>query len=76
MVLYNYYNNSCIDYIFDYQLAIDELKFYDSEIVPKIKKEDIPNEISNVKFQCNLTNIQAINRNDALLNNNQLFSKL
>lgn len=68
--------DKCIDYIFDYQLAIDELKFYDSEIVPKIKKEDIPNEISNVKFQCNLTNIQDINRNDALLNNNQLFSKL
>lgn len=68
--------DKCIDYIFDYQLAIDELRFYDSEIVPKIKKEYIPNEISNVKFQCNLTNIQNINRNDTLLKNNQLFSKV
>lgn len=68
--------DKCIDYIFDYQLAIDELKFYDSEIVPKINKEAIPSEISNVKFQCNLTNIKNVNRNDNLLINNQLFSKL
>lgn len=68
--------DKCIDYIFDYQLAIDELEFYDSEIVPKINKEAIPSEISNIKFQCNLTNIINVNRNDNLLINNQLFSKL
>ncbi len=68
--------DKCKDFIFDYQLAIDELRFYNSLDVPKINKELIPTEISNIKFQCNLTHIKAINRNDTFINDSQLFSKL
>lgn len=68
--------DKCNDYIFDYQLAIDELKFYNSLNIPKIDKELIPSEISNIKFQCNLTHVNDINRNDSLMNDNKLFSKL
>lgn len=68
--------DKCNDFIFDYQLAVDELRFYNSLDVPKINKELIPSEISNVKFQSNLTHIKDINRKDTFMNNNPLFSKL
>ena len=68
--------DKCLDYIFDYQLAVDELKLYKSEDVPTIKKELIPSEISNVKFQCDLTNIPDIKKSDPYIKENTLFSKL
>jgi hypothetical protein len=45
---------------FDYNLALDSLKFYSSEIIPKIESSLIPNEISNVKFECDISNCQCI----------------
>ena len=41
---------------FDYQLAEESLQFYKSFDVPKIKNDDIPVEVSNVKFISNLAN--------------------
>ena len=65
-----------IDFIFDYQLAVDELRFYNSVDVPKINKDSIPNEVTNVKFQCNLTNVKDIKKTDEFMANNRLYSKL
>lgn len=50
------------DFYFDYQLAVDELKFFDSGSIPKI--ENIPAEISNVKFSCDLSNIKSLSKNE------------
>jgi len=48
---------------FDYQLAQESLKLYNSIEVPKIKNSDIPKEVSNVKFISNLVNSKSININ-------------
>jgi Putative PD-(D/E)XK family member, (DUF4420) len=48
---------------FDYQLAIDSLQFYDCENIPKIDLQTIPIEVSNVRFDSDLTNIQPIKKN-------------
>lgn len=45
---------------FDYQLAEDSLKFFDSTKVPKINAELIPLEVNNVKFTSDLTAIKDI----------------
>ena len=45
---------------FDYQSAIDSLKFYDSKSVPKISYNNIPTEVTNVKFDCDLTDITEL----------------
>lgn len=46
------------EHYFDYQLAIDSLAFFDSEIVPKIDASSIKQEISNIHFDCDLSKIQ------------------
>lgn len=43
---------------FDYQEAVDSLSYYDFKNIPKISSETLPNELSNVKFDCNLTCIE------------------
>lgn len=48
---------------FDYQLAIESLRFYHSSEVPKINNINIPNEVSNVKFISDLTNSKYIDTN-------------
>lgn len=58
--------NNCSDFNFDYQLAVDELKFYDSVNIPNIKKEYIPSEISNIKFNCDISNCISLKRNELL----------
>lgn len=68
--------DKCIDFIFDYQLAVDELKFYNSIDIPKINNDLIPPEITNVKFQCNLTNVKDIEKTDEFIVNNQFYCKL
>lgn len=50
------------DFYFDYQLAVDELKFFDSDSIPKIN--NIPAEISNVKFSCDLSNIKSLSKDE------------
>lgn len=45
---------------FDYQLAIDSLAYYECAVIPKISTTFIPLELSNIRFDCDLTNIKAI----------------
>jgi hypothetical protein len=42
---------------YDYQLAIDSIKYYYSEIVPTINSNSIPTQLTNVRFDCDLTDI-------------------
>ncbi len=45
---------------FDYQLAIDSLAFYESELIPKIDNRAIGQEISNVHFDSDLSDIEPL----------------
>lgn len=63
-----------LDFYFDYQLAVDELKFFDFDSIPKI--ESIPTEISNVKFSCDLSNIKSLSKNELKKIDSVLFRGL
>ena len=62
------------DFCFDYQLAVDELKFFDSDSIPKIS--DVPAEISNVKFACDLSDIKSLSKSDLKRIDSVLFRGL
>jgi hypothetical protein len=47
---------------FDYQLAVDTIAFYDYNSIPKIQLSHIPSELSNVKFDSDLSNIKSIKK--------------
>lgn len=49
-----------VDVFYDYQLAVDSLKFFKSGIVPTINPEFVPSQITNVRFDCDLTEIQDV----------------
>lgn len=58
---------------FDFNLALDSVRFYKSESIPNIDSSFIPNEISNVKFECDISSCQSI----SLLNtNSRLYQSL
>lgn len=52
--------DKAFDVYFDYQQALDTLSFYDIRDVPTILNENIPNEISNVRLDCDLSHISTI----------------
>ena len=52
--------NSAFDTYFDYQQACDTLAFFDFKDIPAIKNDVIPYEISNVYFNCDLSNICVV----------------
>jgi ATP-dependent RNA helicase RhlE len=53
---------------FDYELAKSSLHFYQSTSIPKIEDNNIPKEVSNLKFISNLVNSSPIDSNlDELL---------
>lgn len=52
--------DKAFDTYFDYQQACDTLAFFDFKDIPTIKIDAIPNEISNIHFDCNLSNISAV----------------
>lgn len=45
---------------FDYNFAVDTLRFYDSKVIPAIKKEYIPSDVSAVHFRSDLTDVSSI----------------
>jgi len=55
------------EFKFNHQLAIENLKAYNSKNIPVI--EDIPKHISKVSFQCDLENIEASALSDINLEN-------
>jgi hypothetical protein len=48
------------DVFYDYNLAVDSIRYYYSEDVPSINSTSIPSQISNVKFDCDLTDVPAV----------------
>lgn len=52
--------DKAFDSYFDYQQACDTLAFFDFKDIPSIKDDNIPFEISNVHFDCDLSNISKI----------------
>ena len=48
------------NFYFDYKLAVDSLKFFESRTIPTIDPSNIPANISNIKFECDLTGIDNL----------------
>lgn len=44
---------------FDYDIAKNSLRFYDSKLISKIEKIYIPNNVTEVKYKSDLTNIES-----------------
>ena len=63
-------------FCYDYQLAVDELKFYNAELIPKINAENIPPEISDVHFSCNLSNVPFIKKDELQQTKSNLLRSL
>lgn len=51
-----------LEFYYDYQFALDEIRYYRSEYIPKISEDSIPSEISMVKFSCDMTDVPDISR--------------
>lgn len=64
------------DLFFDYQYAIDETAFINSENIPTIPESVIPNELSNIKFSCDLSNVPSIKKEDLINSSEILFRSL
>lgn len=62
---------SCMYY--DYQQAIDTLQFYDFKNIPTIKMTDIPEDVHDVHFNCDLSNIPPISQREFAKTESQLF---
>ena len=48
------------DIYFDYQQALDTLAFYDFRDIPTIQHDNIPHEIVNLRFDCDLSCVATI----------------
>lgn len=48
------------DYYFDYQQAIDSYQVYDYREIPCIENKQIPDEVSNIHFECDLTSVNPV----------------
>lgn len=46
---------------FDYEIAKQSLKFYDTSDIEKIEQVNIPTNVSEVKFKSDLSNIEPVN---------------
>jgi len=50
------------DVFFDYRFAVDSILYYDSVDIPVINSISIPPNIMNLRFDCDLTNVNTINK--------------
>lgn len=64
------------DIFFDYNLASDALSFYNVNSIPSIPNNSIPSQISNVVFDCDLSNSPSIIDEGSDLGNSLLFQSL
>jgi len=64
------------DTYFDYQQASDTLAYFDFKDIPAIKNDSIPNEISNIHFDCDLSNISTIEDNVFKTSESSLFKSI
>jgi hypothetical protein len=60
---------------FDFNLAKESLQFYRQQDISKIEEIYIPNEVSEVKYKSDLSNLVPVKREE-LANKGQLFSKI
>lgn len=61
---------------FDYTTASDTLEFYDSNDVPHISKENVPEFVSDVKFESNLSHLKSIReKGDSFDRSNSILFK-
>ena len=68
--------DKAFDYYFDYQMAIDGLSFFDVKDIPNIPAEVIPSELSNIKFDCDLTKSKVASKDLNPFLNTTLFKSL
>lgn len=68
--------DKAFEYYFDYQMAIDGLSFFDVKDIPNIPSEIIPAELSNIKFDCDLTKIRVASKETNPFLNTILFNSL
>lgn len=61
---------------FDYVEAVDNLKFYDYEDIPKIDKYTVPKSVSSVKFISDLTSIDDVLNKNYNKGNSELYNAL
>lgn len=47
---------------FDYQFALDSIQFYQSSNIPTIQQNNIPSNIMNVRFDCDLSNLRTLDK--------------
>ncbi len=64
------------DVSFDYQQAFDTLVFYDFQEIPSIAIENIPNSLSNIHFDCDLSAVQTIKDKHFDINGSLLFKSI
>jgi hypothetical protein len=50
------------DVYFDYQFALDSIQFYRSTDIQTIKQNNIPSNIMNVRFDCDLSNLKTVDK--------------
>lgn len=68
--------DKAFEYYFDYQMAIDGLSFFDVKEIPNIPSYVIPVELSNIKFDCDLTKIRVASKETNPSLNTILFNSL
>lgn len=61
---------------FDYQMAIDSLTFYNAKNIPNILSSNIPSELSNISFDCDLNSVSEIKAGENQFEQNILFLEL
>lgn len=65
-----------IDLYFDYQTAVDSIRYFNSRCINTIDKSLVPSNITNVRFDVDLSDVEAIHAGDDLVVNSILISQL
>lgn len=61
---------------FDYELAEKSLKYFSVQDISKIEKVNIPNQVTEVKYKSDLTNIKEVNLKIDIKSDGELFYAL
>lgn len=61
---------------FDYIEACDRLALFDYTNIPKIKKEDVPEHVSEIRFSSNLTHLTDVRDGDYDRSDSELFNSI
>ena len=52
--------DECSNMHFDYNFAVESIRYFDSKIIPAIKREHVPIAVSSVHFRSDLTDVASI----------------